>query len=359
MKKFWYTAPLMVAVGFASTALAKEVKFVFDVNSSGPEIYPCDAGLVHPRSPGFCHYKGTTETCSWGQQGELPTFQIPPNKIFDNTLPNACVCTNGDYGTYLKDFMRVKAAKWLGGTAGNASTNHSGWGAASSYVLQATAPSGTPLNNSIAQHIWSNSEMSAIRKEFSTQVEAVEFNLGSENYGAQYYVDICYRGPQIDYINSPGSMTGYGFSVTGWVGITDLDIIGGGHKYTSLAKPTLETKIICDNQDAEHSAPGGTSGSEIDVQHLHEDTAWPNWPALSGLTGGTPVGSYSHQFTSSEVVQPYNQAWATLDSGAPRYCKVRYLFKEQPNSLYERAWQHHNARFVIKLKVEEQPVAAR
>lgn len=357
MKTIWYAAPLMVAVGFASTALAKEVKFVFDVISSGPEIYPCDAGLVHPRQAGFCHYKGTTETCDWGMAGQLPTFQIPPNKIFDNTLPNVCVCTNGEYGTYLKDFMRVKAAKWLGGTSGDASTNHGGWGAASSYILQATAPSGTPLNNSIAQHIWAGSDLSAIRKEFSTQVEAVEFNLGSENYGAQYYVDICYRGPQIDYINNPGSMYGYGFSATGWVGITDLDVIGGGHKYTTLAKPTLETKIICDVQDADHAEPGGASGSEIDVMHLAEATAWPNWPALVGLTGGSEFGAYTHQFINTETVQPFNSIFVTSQVGAPRYCKVRYLFKEKPDSLYERAWQHHNARFVIKLKVEEQEKA--
>jgi hypothetical protein len=354
MNRYWYTASLLIAAGVASTASAKELKFVFDVRSSGPEIYPCDAGLVHARSEGFCHYKGTTETCNWGLQGQLPTFPIPPSKIFDNRLPNVCVCTNGEYGTYLKDFMRVKAAKWLGGTTGDAATNHGGWGSPSTYVLQATlGGNGNPANNSIAQHIWSGSELSAIRKEFSTQIEAVEFNLGSENYGAQYYVDICYRGPQIDYINSPGSMTGYGFSATGWVGVTDLDIIGGGRTYTGLARPTLETKIICDNQDSKHAEPGGADGSTIDVMHLGEATGWPGWPALIGLTGGYEAGSYSHLFTANETVQPYNSNWITLHTGAPRYCKTRYLFKETPNSLYERAWQHHDARFVIKLKIEE------
>ncbi len=357
MKRVWYATSLMVAAGFASTALAKEVKFVFDVNSSGPEIYPCDAGLVHPRQAGFCHYKGTTETCSPDQLGQLPTGQIPQSKIFDRGVPNACVCSNGEFGTYLKDFMRVKAAKWLGGTAGNAATNHGGWGDASSYILQAVAPSGDPVNNSIAQHIWRDNNMSAIKKEFSTQVEAVEFNLGSENYGAQYYVDICYRGPQIDYINNPGSMTGYGFSATGWVTVTDMDVIGGGHKYTTLAKPTLETKIICEIQTPANAAPGGASGSEIDVTELDEATSWPSWPALSGLTGGKFVGSFTHQFVGSETVQPYNGLWTTLNEGAPRYCKVRYLFKEEPNSLYERAWQHHNARFAIKLKIEEQKIS--
>ncbi|NRA67429.1 MAG: hypothetical protein HRU19_23295 [Pseudobacteriovorax sp.] len=59
---------LLLCLGFTAMAIsgkmqAKEITFYFDVFSSGPEIYPCDAGVYHPKPEQYCHYKGTTELC--------------------------------------------------------------------------------------------------------------------------------------------------------------------------------------------------------------------------------------------------------------------------------------------------------
>jgi hypothetical protein len=132
----------------ATTASAKELTFFFDVHSSGPEIYPCDAGLWQGNQEKFCHYKGTSTACNPADLGKTP---VNPGQTVKDYLGNpvkaddpkhACICTGSNGGAYLMNFMRFKAAKWEGGLVGG--ENHMGWGDVKAYtVSQTSATQGT------------------------------------------------------------------------------------------------------------------------------------------------------------------------------------------------------------------------
>lgn len=110
-----FLTALVVLLSMAN-AFAVSLEFKFDVNSSGPSIYPCNAGIKHaPYASRVCYDRVTSQSCN------------PAEDCRD--MPDCnCVCTgstNGDGETRL-DYMSVASAEWTdnGEMAGAASNRN-------------------------------------------------------------------------------------------------------------------------------------------------------------------------------------------------------------------------------------------
>jgi hypothetical protein len=190
---------LLVGMFMLLTALsanAVNLAFKFDVTSSGNSMYACDAGLVHTNPAGrVCYDRRTLNSCN--------------PKVACTTGDNCdCVCTGGglgdrynnDQGEYRLDFMTASYGNWTdnGVKVGHVTTKKYTAGASSFKRLFA--------DNS----------------KFGKQLTALSFDLGSERYGAEYFVDVCFRATQIEYPSSFDNGDRLNWSILGGVTVTDL-----------------------------------------------------------------------------------------------------------------------------------------
>ena len=216
---------LLLIVGLSFSASAVSLKFDFRVNSSGTSMYACNAGLKHSSySSRVCYDRRDLSSCSQAT-------------CSDGDLDCNCVCTgdndgNGD-GEYRLDFMKVKLANW----ADN--------GKRPTGIQNFTVNAGT---NSYAVAVADN-------RKFKKQILDLSYNLGSERYGAKYYVDICFRAPQIDYTN----VSGLNWAIKRSVTVTDIagantndnfDLNNSAVTYSDVAYQTLaslevESALYC------------------------------------------------------------------------------------------------------------------
>lgn len=150
--------PFVVSL-VSSSAFAVSVQFNFDVNSSAPSIYPCDAGLKHEsHSSTVCFRPQDYSACT------------PSTSEGDLT----CVCSTPTSDEHLMDSMSAKVVNWPDPGTDTASIP-------STTVISGTS-SYTRMNSS---------------NEWLKQLRTLEFNFGSSRYGSEFYVDICYRGAQV------------------------------------------------------------------------------------------------------------------------------------------------------------------
>jgi|GEM_PF-4782355 len=379
------------ALALSFSAQAKELTFFFDVHSSGPEIYPCDAGHHQADQGQYCHYKGTSETCDPTNFGKT-IGQINPGQGIKDYLGNpvdpvskvhACICTGKNGGGYLMNFMRYKAAKWEGGTIGG--DNHMGWKDATSGVAtQPTAGAGV----TVASKLW-GTPANHVPSEFKTQLEAVTFNFGSELYGANFFVDFCYRGPQLPYytdgngldakanFSSLAHITKTNPFSTGTAGQSTLD-------YTTLARVGMQWELVCDMQGAgkykyDHSGTSldsgdgkfndldllditdaGTVANHLGTQYIFPGANVANWIGNLGgdngevLKSGTIPWTHLASADARELYGKNSTYWMVQNSAKiPRFCKLRTYFAEDAKKDRERAWQRADARYIVKWSVEE------
>lgn len=223
----------------ALSANAVSLAFKFDVTSSGNSMYACNAGLKHANPAGrVCYERETLQACV-------------PSACKTGEACN-CVCTGGftlpdnqsDDGEYRLDYMKASYADWTDN--GVAPTNI--------QSLQTTA----------AQSGF-NTVVNA--NQFSKQLTHLEFFLGSERYGAEYFVDICFRATQIDYPmpNTYANGDKLSWSIDRGVTITDLSSALGTNtpvwdletngvqysmqKYADLAGLQVESTLLCKDKD--------------------------------------------------------------------------------------------------------------
>jgi hypothetical protein len=355
---------------------AKEVTFAFDVHFSGAEIYPCDAGVVQKDSGQYCHFKGTSTACSAADVGRTPAATGAAEAIDYNTgLPvlnpadaaYACICT---------------------GAAGT-DPNHMGWGPATNGVIQGNA-SGVTVARSLRGS--SAEAANSVPQELQTQLESVVFNFGSELYGAQFFVDLCYRGSQLPYYlsdNNPMNVPA-SFATKAYVTATNPFLTGTGttatRDYVSLSDLALSWDMACDQQGLgtyrwDHNGTTAASGAfdtfitdltDTGTRTLPSGYTTANGVNMTPAAGTDWVGNLngaSGEFRRSGTLTSSNfaaaqQQWIigdasssdwinTFNSNVPRFCKLRYYFAEKPFRDRERAWQRADARFVVKWSVEE------
>lgn len=327
MKKFLVLTLAMMAFAFNASAVSLE--FAFDVNSSGPSIYPCDAGLRHAaHSERVCYDRVAQTSCN----PALCTNQEQCN----------CVCTGGAFGgdgEYRQDFMQASYADWTEN---------------GSYAPSSSTGATISASNGDFARIFTN------KNEWDKQIKTLSFNLGSERYGAEFYLDVCYRGPQIEYyqfyngvVNSDSNFWP-NFAIKLQSTVTDLTS-SNGIKYSEVANLKVKADVVCDVQGVgtyvyAHSGNTATNGSYDNAQ-AH---------TLVGLTGGDKTFTVPYSsFNNGSNLLLLND-WINLaNAKTPRFCKVRYTFLESARNNTSsplsqiRKWKQHKARICTYTEISE------
>jgi hypothetical protein len=316
---------LLVAL-VAMSAQATSLQFKFDVNSSGPSIYACDAGLMHARhNERVCYDRVTKDSCN-------------PGICTDDNDCN-CVCTGGynsDAGEYRHDFVTASHTQWVdnGDSVGTI---------ASTKKIAGVTGYNTIFTN---------------RQEWNNQLTSLSFNFGSERYGSEFYLDVCYRGPQIEYFyagqfggsqnNSPN------FQMRAQATITDLS--STIKTYEELSGLVVKAEAVCDVQG---------EGAYMYAGSGNPATGTTYNDALAHEINGVQVTG--NQFLASTNYGAFNfgqnlfllQEWVTLgNSKSPRFCKIRYSFLESKRNDSDlmsqlRKWKHQKAQICTYTEINE------
>ncbi|RYZ93112.1 MAG: hypothetical protein EOP06_02090 [Proteobacteria bacterium] len=282
----------VMAVGSMSQqAHAISLRFKSKVFSSGPIIYACNAGVGSERPhEKACYFDGNPA------KGSCTPLACDKAKENCNT---SCVCT-GDYGSYLPGYMTVRSQ--------NLDKNGVQVGAVGSPVRKTT--SGSKFNA-----LFSGSQA------WSQKISDVGTYFPMDMYTGKYFIDICYRGSNIPDIDALYTITGQAsaipFAVTGsngWKSLDnnrdglDFDNINNslGLNYVTKAGLTVQSFVVCSNKSE----------------------AMPDF-ALNGE--GMPVGGINSSHYNASSVAPLTASALSFAHGRindPKFCKVRYVFKE-------------------------------
>lgn len=290
---------VVVAIAlFAISAQAIELNFQFKVFSSGPDIYACNVGLKHADPAGqVCYYDNTNLACQ------------PGDCLNNDCAKHNCICTSNNGGAYLMDFFHVGYGSWLS----NITSQTSKKAGQSSYVQLFTDA-----------QAWDN------------RIDNLTFNFGSERYGAQYYVDICFRGPQIEYYDLGVTSN---WAITTQVNATDFNL--NTLRYRQLADLSAKVEYVCDLQGMGNYQHAVNNSGQYDTSDNE---------AIFGA-GDTRDAKGPLAFNGNAITF-HNQN--TLINGlySPRFCKVRYYFDE--NAVQNvRKWQIHGAQVCTFTRIEE------
>lgn len=244
MKK---TLSLVAMLIFWSTsALAINVQFDFDIFSSGQDIYACNAGLMHaPHDARVCFKReDRSQVCN-------PSSCTTAEEC-------DCVCTgslitNVQDGEWRLDYMKGSKAAWSDhGMAANTAT-----------AFNIIAGRGTTANmfNEVV-----NSTTAPRLDRFNTELRSLSFQLGSERFGAEYYLDVCFRASQVDYSSIINELN---HSLRRTVTITDLTSLS----YSTLSGLEIKSVVACYNKTANADFSGNVTWSHA-----------TNWTAFNSST---------------------------------------------------------------------------
>ena len=333
----------LTVMGASLDANAISLKFKFKVFSSGPNIYACNAGIRHQAtSKQVCYLEGTTESCSKSSCNGDPECE------------SRCVCSGKNGGEYLMDYMKVTTADWKdnGDTSPDSSVEH----------VTKKAGNGT-----------FNAAFSSGQDAYAKRIKNLSFNLGSELYGAEYFVDICYRGPQIEYwadnvaanftLDAQASATDFFQNAPG-NGTNDdsgLTIPGtvDGKKYTELSNLKVSAYYTCDLQGEgtyKFAHNGGSINSGL-YNTTDTEALFENANKLPTGGGDEFDSNDTGSLVSASALELFSATLPGASQGkSPRFCKVRYVFSETDVSLAKpnlRKWQRHGAEVCTYTKIEE------
>lgn len=280
--------------------MAVSLEFKFDINSSGPSMYACNAGIRHDaHEDRICYDRGTGQSCN------------PADTCLSDEECN-CVCTgstSGD-GEHRLDFVTVSSSLWTdNGDIAGPSTNKNVHATNGNYNIAFDESNGD---------------------EWKRQITGMSVNLGSERYGAQFFLDVCYRGPQIEYWgaqNGAGSEDDFtpspyatpNFALKTQATITDIKT-ADGRKYSDLSDLKVKSEVICDLQgkgSKKYAGPYDTVETDI--------YGGFNVP---GDEFKTSSGSNWRSFNTNQASYLID-SWVTNGTAfTPRFCKARYTFLE-------------------------------
>ena len=313
----------------ALNAQAVSLDFSFDVNSSSASIYPCDAGIRHEAGAGqVCYDRRDGQSCN-------------PANICNTNASCDCVCTGATGGNVPSlDTAVATTAAWTenGVGVGNNAT-----------VTRSVSAKTTNANQFTRLFTGLN--------EWSNQLTSLSFNLGSAKYGAEYFLDVCYRGPQIEYFQAFGgapSASIPAFKVK--LSATSTTLASSTSNYETTAGLKVRSEIHCDQQ-GQGSHPNAHNGSGVYGVVAHQLTMNPDDAASISGASWQKVGQYV-TFNPGQVISLSQNDWVVNYSSAtmstafvPRFCKVRYFFKETKTTA--RQWANQNARICTSTDITE------
>lgn len=335
---------LALALGMAQNVHAISLRFKFKTFSSGPSIYACNAGIRTPTmTKNVCYFEGTTDTCN------------PADCTNGRTCENRCVCSGSTGGDYLMNYFAGTHIDWK-----------------DNGVVGDTNPVRVTGNGNDA---WKS--MLSDEDSWKKTIKDLTFNLGSELYGAQYFVDVCYRGPQIEYFEDNVQAN---FSLRAQASATDFLASGAedddenehgsvpstvdGKKYTELAGLKVQSFIVCDQQGVGDFKNARNLNDEYNTT---DTSAAFKVDSASGLPTGANdrsdlFSSSSSAFINASALDLFGGSLGTNwlnrnDTHTPRFCRVRYVFTEsnagQTSNVNLRKWQRHGAEVCTYTAIEE------
>jgi hypothetical protein len=279
----------------ATSAQAADINFNFLVNSSGADLYACDAGIFDP----------------------------------------AILLPIGVRGSAAQSNIQARVGAY---NNGNPILSWTDKVIQSNVVLPPLAafhtvayPSGYP---SLFTPVINRLNTVIANSNAGTASGELTFNLASDYYGARYFVDFCFRGSQLPY--PEGS---YDYIVRDVVSATDL----ASGSYLADADLDVQGKLVCQERTSS-TAENWNSTTINDIFGL----------GLLGLDG-VPLSqthlTSSDDFTGAaqnvfgSILSPHS---VPLDAPA-KFCVLRYIFKEK--SVAKRKWDLNSANFTIDLHV--------
>ncbi|MNS70626.1 hypothetical protein D3C72_1039720 [compost metagenome] len=206
---------------------------------------------------------------------------------------------------------------------------------------------------------------------WNKRINNLSFNLGSELYGASYFVDICYRGPQIEYfednvvsnfnLKAQANATDFlANGVNGGDNNRDGLVIPGtvdGKKYTELAGLKVQAFVTCDLQAVGSYQRARNNSNQYNTSNNEASFVLNNnYLPTSATEASSSFWSSSLAAIGTGNVALIDQDITANSLKAPRFCKVRYVFTETnynetlPNL---RKWQRHGAEMCTWTEVNE------
>lgn len=323
----------LMALFSVTSAFAVSVEFSFDINSSGPSIYPCNAGIRHDQhSARVCYDRVSQQSCN-------------PSTCVSGQDCN-CVCTgstSGD-GEWRHDYLRASYGAW---------TDNGDY-------AQTTGTKNIYAKNGSFNELFNGNS----KEEWGQQLTKLEFDLGSERYGAEFFLDVCYRGPQIEYFyamqnggyaGNAGGNEYPNFSLKSQATVTDL-VSSNGLRYSELADLQVKVTAVCDQQGKGTYQYAGSANPASGTVYDQ---------VLNDIVGATTTGG---QYTKTVPYRYFNNASSLYlidefinvnNAFTPRFCKIRYTFIENKrnntaNPLSQiRKWKQHKAQVCTFTEINE------
>lgn len=318
-----YFNSMVVTATILGTAITQAQTFYYDIlaTSSGSATYACNAGLrTQNRDCDICYQdlgNGTRVTVS-----RPPSCDINQANCGSRIT---CANTGANSGRHLLNYMKVKTRNFIGNNQG---------------IFQDTPPlhSSTP---SFAQYFQNSSA-------FDHELDGgLRINLSNELYNAQYFVDICFRAPQIEFKKDNVNAT---YNITANVGSSEL--LQATARYTQQSGLKTQAFIVCDLQAegtyqnaANNAGEYNTSLNEADFE-IGSD----GLPVDNARTWVSPITTITGDALDLITVP------AVLN---PRFCKVRYMFTETAGLNCDggasafRDWNHKTAKICTKTTFNE------
>jgi len=286
MKNYYLTLSALAAIGaFANSAHAANISFNFLVNSSGMDIYACDAGIL---DQGVSGAQSNIQASIGAYNSGNPVSYVPIG-VQGNTQfgppPFHTVAYSGGYVT---------------GTPVIAKLNN---------VIENLASGGGLI-----------------------------FNIGSDTYNARYFVDICVRGSNIPY--QPGT---YEYHLDDAVTAADLTTA----QYLSNAAIDAAGTVVCDTRSGV-SGEWSSTLIRDNLSSLPGSFLWLDGPGTHPTFPagwGNPFGIGPVNGTAVNVFGPGGKNF--LMPAPVKYCVVRYIFRETSGA--QRIWDPAQARFNINM----------
>jgi hypothetical protein len=137
--------------------------------------------------------------------------------------------------------------------------------------------------------------------EWMKQLRTLEFNFGSSRFGTEFYLDICYRGPQVRGGN-PNHQIVLQSTVTDLLTAT----------YSTDSDLNVKASVVCDlqNQGTNQGIPSSTDSLSSGIE--------------SDFSFSTTYTNFSAGSTLALIDQALNNGSPSI----PRFCKIRYTFLE-------------------------------
>lgn len=326
----------LIVMSFDANALS--LRYKFKVDSSGPRVYACNAGIMAQSTNNrVCYFAGTTNTCT-------PTSCSDSDKV----CHSSCVCSSTNGGDYLMNYGKLK---WTGQAPATGQGSKTFRGTSLSQYEQA----------------FSDSEA------WGRKITDLSFHLGSELYSAKYFVDICYNGPQQEYYEDGVAANfilnyaqAYAIDAL-YTGKTpgensrDGMLIGQG-QYTKNANVQVEAFLVCDLQGIGTYVYARNNQDKYNTLDNEANFVFgANQQPINAAEGSASffASTAPTSLTGSTVDLLKDKTITNNNTKAPRHCKVRYVFTETnwKSSLPKlRQWEKEGAEMCTYTEITEPPV---